>query len=239
MVAPLLAALGLALVHVFAGRLRRHLDGVPRSIWLSFAGGVPVAFVFLQILPTLARDQERIESAGVLPFLGRHAYVLALVGMFTFYAVERHVKRSRAQQREQGRDVASDEAFWVAITLFSMMNLMIGYLVIDEERPLHRFALFWAAMALKFVVNDFGLHDNHKENYDRLGRWIAGAAVLAGWAVGYMTTVPPAALSTLRGFIVGAVVMNVMKEELPEERRSRIWPLLLSAAIYGSLLLAL
>lgn len=239
MVAPFAAALGLALVHVFAGLLRRRLQGVPRSIWLSFAGGVPVAFVFLQILPTLARDQERIESSGVLPFLGRHAYVLALVGMFTFYAVERHVKRSRAQQRERGRDVASDEAFWVAITLFSVMNLMIGYLVVEEERPLHRLALFWTAMALKFVVNDFGLHDNHKENYDRIGRWIAGAAVLAGWATGYFTSIPPAALSTVRGFVVGAVIMNVMKEELPEQRRSRIWPLLLSASLYAGLLMAL
>lgn len=40
--APLLAAAGLALVHVFAGRLR-FLDGIPRSRWLSIAGGVSVA----------------------------------------------------------------------------------------------------------------------------------------------------------------------------------------------------
>lgn len=48
-VVALFAALGLALVHLYGGKLR-FLEGTPRSIWLSIAGGVSVAYVFVHLL---------------------------------------------------------------------------------------------------------------------------------------------------------------------------------------------
>ena len=55
--APLLAAAGLAAVHVFSQRLR-ILDGVPRSRQLSIAGGMAVAFVILRLLLAVSQGQE-------------------------------------------------------------------------------------------------------------------------------------------------------------------------------------
>lgn len=43
-------ALALALVHLLVGKLP-FIDAVPRSRWLSIAGGVSVAYVFVHILP--------------------------------------------------------------------------------------------------------------------------------------------------------------------------------------------
>lgn len=61
---PLTAALALAfaLVHIFIDRLS-FLDTVPRSRWLSFAGGVAVSYVFLHILPELGAHQETFALA--------------------------------------------------------------------------------------------------------------------------------------------------------------------------------
>ena len=52
-VVSLLAVGGLAVVHLFSSKLR-FLDVTPRSIWLSIAGGISVAYVFVHLLPELA-----------------------------------------------------------------------------------------------------------------------------------------------------------------------------------------
>ncbi len=58
----LLAATTLVLVHLLAGGVKAlHL--VPQSRWLSLAGGVLVAYVFIHILPELSAGQEQIQSA--------------------------------------------------------------------------------------------------------------------------------------------------------------------------------
>lgn len=82
-----LAALGL--VHVFAGKLR-FLSEVPRSRWLSWAGGVSVAYVFVHLLPELSAGQESLaaKAEGLLPFLEEHVYLVALLGLAVFYGVE-------------------------------------------------------------------------------------------------------------------------------------------------------
>ena len=46
-----------AAVHLLENRVR-FLDGTPRSIWLSIAGDISVAYVFVHLLPELAEGQE-------------------------------------------------------------------------------------------------------------------------------------------------------------------------------------
>ena len=92
-------------------------------------------------------------------------------------------------------------------------------------------------MGVHFVVNDYGLRRDHKGAYDRVGRWVLAAAVLAGWLVGLFFEVSEAALAVLFAFLAGGVIMNVLKEELPEERESRFWAFALGAALYSVVLL--
>ncbi|HEY0971100.1 MAG TPA: hypothetical protein VGE02_09050 [Gemmatimonadales bacterium] len=60
--AVLLASVVLAAVHAAAPAMR-FLQGTPRSIWLSIAGGVSVAYVFVHLLPELAEGQRHISRA--------------------------------------------------------------------------------------------------------------------------------------------------------------------------------
>lgn len=50
-------------------------------------------------------------------------------------------------------------------------------------------------------------------------------------------TVAEAAHAALLALLAGGVILNVLKEELPEERKSRFWPFALGAATYAVLLL--
>ncbi|MDP9475389.1 MAG: hypothetical protein M3R38_06815 [Actinomycetota bacterium] len=240
----LLALVGLVAVHLFSGRLR-FLDGTPRSIWLSVAGGISVAYVFVHLLPELAEGQESIaealERGEGLAFLESHVYLVALVGLAVFYGLDRLATTSRRRKREAGKgDSTSPGVFWLHISSFAVYNFLIGYLLLHRiDTGLGNLLLFFVAMALHFLVNDYGLREHHKEAYLRAGRWVIAAAVVSGWGVGLLTEIPEVAIAVLTAFLAGGVIMNVLKEELPEERQSRFWAFALGAAMYTMVLLAL
>ncbi len=240
----LLALAGLVAVHLFSDRLR-FLDGTPRSIWLSVAGGISVAYVFVHLLPELAEGQEVIaealEGGEGLAFLESHVYLVALVGLAVFYGLDRLATTSRRREREAGKeDSTSLGVFWLHISSFAAYNFLIGYLLLHRiDTGLENLLLFFAAMALHFLVNDHGLREHHKGAYLQAGRWVIAAAVVLGWVVGLLTEIPEVAIAVLTAFLAGGVIMNVLKEELPEERQSRFWAFALGAALYTMVLLAL
>lgn len=237
----LIAAMVLAGVHLAAGRLR-FLDVVPRSRWLSLAGGVSVAYVFVHLLPELEQAQAALDetATGVLPALEHHAYLMALLGLSLFYGLERRSHSSRRLRRAQGgEDATSSGIAWVSIASYATYNALIGYLLVHrEEGGVLELALFSLALGVHFVVNDKALREHHQELYHRYGRWVCSGAVLAGWAVGAATRISEPAIALLLAFLAGGIVLNVLKEELPTERESRFGAFALGAAGYAALLLA-
>jgi len=231
------AAFVLASVHVFAGRLRQ-LNRLPRSRWLSMAGGVSVAYVFVHLLPELARGQEVLGGSDfwLLSYLEHHVWLLALLGLATFYGLERLIKVHRRNLPE-GREPHAG-VFWLHIGAFAVYNGLIGYLLIHgESNNLTTLVLYCIAMALHFLVNDFALQGDHKSLFRRKGRWLLAAMPLAGWTLGVVTEVSEMAVSALTAFVGGSIILNVMKEELPEERDSRFTAFLLGSLGYSLLLL--
>ena len=55
--------------------------------------------------------------------------------------------------------------------------------------------------------------------------------------MGLATTLHPVAIGALFAILGGGVVLNVLKEELPENRESRFWAFALGATLYSALLL--
>lgn len=225
-----LLAGGLAAVHVVAGKLR-FLQVIPRSRYLSVAGGVSISYVFIHLLPEITERQSHLaEGAETAPILGitieRELFLVALAGFALFYGIERFVVKSR--RTTDGQEVALDAetgtsefAFWLHMGSFAVYNALIGYLVLHrEETGLANLLLFFLAMALHFFVNDYGLREHHQEAYTRLGRWLLASAVFAGLFIGFLVTVPEQVLGFLLAFVGGGVILNVIKEELPEERDS-------------------
>ncbi|PAP78147.1 hypothetical protein [Rubrivirga marina] len=239
MLALLLSA-GLALVHVVAGTLR-FLAVVPRSRWLSLAGGISVAYVFAHLLPQVAAGQETLQETGLTEVvIGEgHVWLLSLLGLVVFYGLERAATTSREDGDEAGADRTGPGVFWLHMASYGLYNVLVGYLLGEGEGATATgLVLFWVAMALHFFVNDYGLRQHHKERYDRVGRWVLALAVVAGAAVGLVQRIHPAVIAGLVSFLAGGIVLNVLKEELPEERASRFWPFALGAVGYAVLLAA-
>lgn len=219
-----------AAVHLLSPRLV-FLDRTPRSIWLSFGGGVSVAYVFVHLLPELAALQsEHDERSEIL------LYLWALAGLVIFYGLEQMAKGAA-----KGR---STESPWlpyaVHLGAFAVYNFLIGYLL--EEQALTEgwrgVALYTLAMGLHFVVNDRALYAHHHDRYLHSGRWILIAAIFAGTASAFAFQIGPIWLAGAFAFLGGSVVLNVIKEELPEERESRFWAFALGAVFYTALVLA-
>ncbi|QCR23317.1 hypothetical protein [Pontibacter sp. SGAir0037] len=233
--------IGLALIHYFGSRMS-FLSGLPRSVWLSVAGGVSVAYVFLHLFPELGEGQEHISQLGIaMGFLKHHVYLVALIGLALFYGLEKSVVSSKQRNEAKGADdTAEAGVFWVHIGSFAFYNGLIGYILFRrEEGELQEMILFSIAMALHFIVNDYGLQEHHKQSYRRIGRWILVITLVLGWATGFWVTLSEAGVAVLLAFVGGGVVLNVLKEELPEERKSRYWAFLLGASAYAVLLLSL
>lgn len=242
MTAALVAALGLAIVHLLAGRLR-FIDVIPRSRFLSFAGGMSVAYVFLRLLPDLARSQARVGYTveQTLHIPRDPVYLVALIGVVTFYGLERLAETSRREQRiAHGQDCPSPIVFWLSIGSYGVVNFVVGYLLVYREGAgIGRLSLFFLAMALWFIVSDYALRSRHRDQYRMPGRWVLAAAIVAGWITATAAPVPDSVLSLALAFVAGGIVMNVLKEELPRERESAFWAFAVGAASYATLLMAI
>ena len=221
------------LVHLFAGRLR-FLDRTPRSRWLSFAGGISVAYVFVHVFPDLAETQEQMHGGWrLVPWVEHHAYLVALLGLVSFYGLERLVKSNhgappRSQHPSADETAASRDVFWLHIGSFTLYNGLVGYLLVHREQDDLRGLLTYAfAMGLHFLVNDYGLRKDHRATYRRVGRWVLAAGIVLGWGFGLVTSISEMATGVLFALLAGGVILNVLKEEVPEERQSHFLPFML------------
>jgi zinc transporter ZupT len=233
----LLALLTFISVHLFVGRI--DLATIPRSRWLSLAGGISVTYIFLHVLPEFAEYQVVFRDEGALGWLEHHVYSFALLGLVAFYALERAAKRSSQSDREPHNDRPEepDSIFWVHILSFSVYNFIIGYLLPRGESQGGLELLYYTvAMTFHFVVNDYSLHDHYQKLYRHRGRYIVTAALAVGWGVGLLAELPEIYLAAIFSFVAGGVIMNVLKEELPEERRSSLSAFVGGVAIYAVLL---
>lgn len=97
---------------------------------------------------------------------------------------------------------------------------------------------FFLAMALHYLVTDYRLRDHYKKQYATWGRRLLAAAVLVSWMLGRMIEWPELATSMLVALLGGSVILNVLKEELPEVRQSRFSAFLFGESAYAGLLLA-
>jgi len=208
---------------------------------LSAAGGAAVAYVFIHLLPELARAGDtfvKITADRSLPLPEYRVYVAALAGFILFYGLEHMMHWSRLSgRREKPGYGIGDPIFLLHISGFALYGGLISYLMvrsIDEKSvPI---LIYGIAMGLHFLSIDRSMHDEHGGIYDKFGKWILAGAVLISWACGALAEFPKPVVITMLGFVSGGVVMNSMIVELPGEKDGRFLYFCAGAAAYATLL---
>lgn len=230
------ALFALACVYVF-GRYLRISSPEHGQRWLSAAAGASVAYVFVRALPEMSDAQEvftRVAFGRGLPFLELHVYSAALIGFLFFDGLEHLASRSRAA--DSGRsDHASASAYRLHLGGFAVYGGLVGYLMV-HQRTLPTL-LYLIAMALHFLAVNYSLEREYGSAYERSGRWLLAAAILAGGFGGILTSMPEELLATLMGLNCGGVIINGTIAELRNEKKGPFWPFCLGAVAYSLLLL--
>lgn len=95
----LVFVIGFVIIHLTSKQMK-FLKVEPRSKFLSVAGGVSVAYVFMHLLPELKEYQEEFdETFQGLQFLESHIYIIALLGL-SFFMVWNSLQKSRKDMVE-------------------------------------------------------------------------------------------------------------------------------------------
>lgn len=222
-----------ALVHIYANNLQ-YATKEAQSRFLSAGSGVAIAFVFVNLLPKLCKNNEILKESfsGLFPYFERHVYVMALVGFLLFFLVDR-VSKTKNDHRK----------YWLSLTSYALFNFLVGYSVVDKNDPeIQPLALFTIAIGLHYFTNDYALNKHYSKEYGHTGKWILVASLFLGWFIGVWASLPAVAIAVVSAFIGGGIIMNVSRHELPNTtpgHPSNVWAFLFSAIAYAVLLLAI
>ncbi|MCE5294373.1 MAG: hypothetical protein LLF94_07135 [Chlamydiales bacterium] len=218
------------LVHLFAEKTRK-LPRATQGIILSTGGGVAIAYVFIDLLPKLAKSELVLHDAfgRFFPYFERHVYILALAGFLLFYIVD----QSHKAFGQKG-------SMWLSLCSYALFNFFVGYAVCDKANPeVQPLVLFTIAMGLHYFVNDFSISKEHPNAYGRKARYILMASLFAGWALASIWQIPASAVALVSAFIGGGVIMNVIRHELPKDNPHSLGAFLFGAVFYSALLLTI
>ncbi len=228
-------AVGLGLIHGFASQIPIETI-VPRHRWTSFAGGVSLGYVFLEIFPELSHAQEELAHSELplLGFLENHIYILSFLGLIVFYSLDKIALKtnSRANSERNG-----SLFFWIHILAFAALNGILGYLLQDlAQHSVLSCVLLFVALALHLFIVDESLREHHKVPYDRIGRWLLVGAVIVGMAIGQGLHLNEAAISLVWSFLAGSIILNVLNRELPAEKDTCLFSFLAGSLLFFILL---
>jgi len=224
----LLSLLVLAAIHLFANRPK--LTGwIWHGKFLSAAAGISFAYVFVDLLPALEKGQPVLKRTfgDLIPYLDKHAYVIALLGVLFFYGL---------QLRSLGRN----ENFMVTLGGYLLFNLFVGASLSDSTNPeIQPLALFTIAMGMHYFVNDHNVDIRDRSFYKIKASWWLVIFLFAGYIVGRITQIPDSFMAVAVSFLAGGVILNVLHYELPKREAVGYGFFVLGALVYTAIILRL
>lgn len=212
-----------------------------RKFWLSFFSGISVAYVFVHIFPEIGKAQEYFYTSDFtfLHLLDYHAYLISLAGFLLFYGMEYFARKSYTENlHERNIRKVGDHIFWVHSTINISFNFMISYLIFDDEFPSSfGLILFFIAMLTHLMIMDYDSFEYNKELYQRYGKWVYICANLLGFLTAVIFDVRESVFLIIFAFLGGGMILNVIKEELPEDKKSNYAGFLIGALVYSAVLI--
>jgi zinc transporter ZupT len=259
----LLLTLSLTCLHLFADKLH-WLKVISPKRWLSFSGGVAIAYVLVNILPSLSQDQQAIIQAGdaIASSFMQQVYVVTLVGLLVFYGLEILAMESSKSKnfnwhptpilaRKGGLITPFStklnrpdrfninqvpKTFWLHLTSAALSNALFSYLLNHTAKNIDCLLLF-VALTLHYLVVDRNLQRSQKVAYDRIGRWVLVGALWLGSMLRLIMPVGGVAIAFLKAFLAGGIILGVLTREIPERQESCFWSFVSGAAVYTTILL--
>lgn len=215
-----LSALILALANLI-GVLIPIETYTPRKWWLSFSGGVAVAYVFIHLIPEL----HKITSIAGDPL----TFSLALIGTITYFGAAKFVKQSKSGPN-------SRLAFITQMIILIPYFFTVGYFL-ERSDTLIALGSYTVAVGLHLVGFGFDQKEDHGERYTIRAAGTLAVVLIAGTITSYFYRFEELTLDLLLAFVTGGILLNSIKEEIPAANQSRFWAFAAGSISIGILLL--
>jgi hypothetical protein len=187
------------------------ITGDRRLKWTSLAGGAAIGYVFLYLLPKLSDYTIIITRAnqGGWELFNYRTFHLALVGFIAYQTIYWLSNSDRPTFKHWGV---------VNCAGFSLYNILTGYIIAHPLRPgIIPFVLGVTVLGLHFLGVNHQLRHWHQYFFDRYMRWLMAISIIGGWIAGVCLHLPKPILIYTTSFLAGAIITNVMTEDIPEE----------------------
>ncbi len=232
-----------AIVFLAVGRLR-FLGEERGGLWLSGFSGIALSYVFVDLLPHLAKKQQILLAAsdrGLYGFLEHHAYLISLAGFIGYLALLLAVRQRHGIEDIRGAGHLGRLALAGLVVGGSAYLALIAYMA--GELPEHRrepIAIFAAVMTIHLVGLAHYVREQDPQRYDRLFRFLYAGAAMLGGALAGATALSATTYALWFSLLAGSMIAVVTTGELrPITSFGGIACLLLGAIAFTGLLLAL
>lgn len=229
-----------AIVHISTNYIK-FLSREPKNKLMSLVSGGSIAYVFLHLVPELTHYQEVAEKAELprwMESLDYVTYLVTLVGIAFFYGINQLSEKSEEENKRQKNVSRPHKSIFILeISAFAMYNMLIGYLLVELSGEYFiEYIIYFIVFSFHFVANNRILHLTHEDLYTKSGRWILAGSVLVGWLIYQLTSTSDLVIAFFSAFLTGGVVLNIMNDELPDEKNSS-FPSFLFGLIFIAVLL--
>lgn len=206
--------------------------------FVSFAGGVSVGYVFLDMLPNLVEYNKPIgefliSNQWLTPFTELLIYIIALAGFLVYYGLDLFAERYQMVRHDDRL------MYRLHLAMFGIYNVLITYTMsLRALTGLTYTLLFTFAMALHFILTDRKFCRFYPLQFNHLGRVVLVSALFFGWLLSVVfDPVRVLFVAFLTAFLAGSILLNVFREELPESSLASFRWFVLGALLIASILL--
>lgn len=211
----LAATLFLMLSHVISFLLSHRLADNAKS-FISFSGGVSIAYVFLEMLPGLVEynkpiGEYLISNQWMTSFTELMIYIVSLIGFLIYYGLDLFAERYQTTNHD------NRIAYTLHLAMFCFYNMLITHTMSLRAvaGPTYTI-LFTFAMALHFVLMDRKFCRTFPIRFNHFGRFFLNLSLLMGWILSVIfNPISVLFVALMMAFLAGSILLNVFREELP------------------------
>ncbi|MDQ0255669.1 multisubunit Na+/H+ antiporter MnhE subunit [Evansella vedderi] len=222
------------MIHLLANELIPS-GRIQRLKWFSFSGGLAVSYVFVYVLPTLHKEQLLVKKYGDYFTMESELYFIGLLGVLIFYGIQKVVRK----EQRKGRPGKARALFWLQILFFGLYNALVAYTIISHEVHGVQAVFYGLAVGLHFVAVAHDLWREYADIYNHMGRYVLAIGIIVGWIMGMTVSLGPLMESIVFAFISGAMILNVLKYELPPDEEAHFPTFAIGVVAYTTVTMSL
>lgn len=192
-----------------------------------------MAYVFVQLLPEISVGQahfrEAFEDGPLLTrIVEALVYSIALAGLAISYGLEKAALKAHE---------ANSSTAWLRVATLSVYSLLLSYLAMAHQSA-EGVTVIVSATALSFhlLVMNNALHTNFPDIFCARMRWVLAGAVLLGGVFGTFAVLPTAISFAIFGFVAGAMIYSILREEAPQLKNGSFRAFAVGAGTYAVVL---